>query len=243
MTERDWRRDEDRDGRERDDDGRSRPRPWQAERFSRAPYGREPENGDPYRERPEGCDAEHDYGRRQGTEYLRDRSEGAPLRRSDDDDIESSRRWRGRSRYPEAPYADGRRYASEPYPRGARDFDTAWTYYEFWQTPGPYSGRGPTGYRRATERIKEDVCDRLQAHGNVDASQITVEVSDDGDVTLSGTVRSRLEKRLSDDVAESVRGVKDVHNHLTVKDEDNVPTPSSAPFSEPLRSRSGRDER
>jgi len=34
-----------------------------------------------------------------------------------------------------------------------------------WESPGPHSGRGPQGYRRSDERIHEEVCDRLTAHG------------------------------------------------------------------------------
>jgi hypothetical protein len=46
-----------------------------------------------------------------------------------------------------------------------------------------------------------------------------VEANEDGEVTLTGTVPSRRQKRLADDVADSVRGVKDVHNQLKVKTE------------------------
>src|SRR5882672_12103971 len=36
--------------------------------------------------------------------------------------------------------------------------------------PGPYVGYGPRGYQRTDERIHEDVCERLTAHGALDAS-------------------------------------------------------------------------
>ena len=49
----------------------------------------------------------------------------------------------------------------------------------------------------------------------LDASEIVVEVID-GEVTLSGSVMSRDQKRLAEDVAESVSGVKDVTNQLRV---------------------------
>jgi hypothetical protein len=106
---------------------------------------------------------------------------------------------------------------------------STWSYYEFWLIPGPHAGRGPQGYQRASERIKEDICDRLESHGNIDASKIHVQVNEGGEVTLSGTVQSRAEKRLADDVADSVRGVKDVHNQLRV-DKDSNPTTASDPF-------------
>lgn len=82
-----------------------------------------------------------------------------------------------------------------------------------WDLEGPHRGRGPRGYQRSNERIHEEVCDRLAAHGQVDASNIEVKV-ENGEVTLTGTVSDRRTKRLAETVAESVRGVVDVHNQL-----------------------------
>jgi hypothetical protein len=84
-----------------------------------------------------------------------------------------------------------------------------------WDIEGPYRGLGPRGYRRPDERIHEEVCDRLEAHGGVDASEVEVSVSA-GEVTLSGTVPDRDMKRQAESAAESVRGVVDVHNRLTL---------------------------
>lgn len=85
-----------------------------------------------------------------------------------------------------------------------------------WDLPGPHRGRGPRGYRRSNERLFEEVCDRLEAHGNLDASDIEVQV-DGGEVTLTGTVPDRRSKRLAEAVAETVRGVVDIHNQLRLK--------------------------
>ncbi|HEX3530307.1 MAG TPA: BON domain-containing protein [Thermoanaerobaculia bacterium] len=82
-----------------------------------------------------------------------------------------------------------------------------------WDMEGPFSGRGPRGYRRSDERIHEDVCDRLTAHGEVDATDIEVKV-ESGEVTLSGTVPDRRTKRLAEGIVDGVRGVVDVHNQL-----------------------------
>jgi osmotically-inducible protein OsmY len=76
-----------------------------------------------------------------------------------------------------------------------------------------HSGRGPRGYRRSDDRIREDVCELLTEDPDIDASDMEVSVSD-SEITLSGTVRSRDEKRLAQDLAERVSGVRDVHNHL-----------------------------
>jgi osmotically-inducible protein OsmY len=82
---------------------------------------------------------------------------------------------------------------------------------------GPHYGKGPKGYQRSPEGLKEQVCDRLESDGYLDASEIEVEVKN-CEVTLSGKVASREEKRQAERCAESISGVKDVHNHLTVDD-------------------------
>lgn len=81
---------------------------------------------------------------------------------------------------------------------------------------GGHSGRGPKGYVRADERIREDVCDRLSWNDEVDATDIGVLVQN-GEVTLEGNVDTRHMKRLAEDVAESVPGVLDIHNQLKVR--------------------------
>lgn len=90
----------------------------------------------------------------------------------------------------------------------------SWT----WDVEGPHRGRGPEGYQRSDERIDEEVCERLAANGHLDASRLRVRV-DDGEVTLEGKVRDRRSKRLAEAIADTVRGVVDVHNRLTLADE------------------------
>ena len=75
-------------------------------------------------------------------------------------------------------------------------------------------GRGPKGYQRPDTRIHEEVCDRL-TYSDVDAENIEVTVSN-AEVTLSGTVRDRWDKRRAEDLAEEVSGVRDVHNSIRV---------------------------
>lgn len=82
---------------------------------------------------------------------------------------------------------------------------------------GGYYGRGPKGYRRSDERIREDVNDRLTDDWRVDASDIEVTVSS-CEVTLNGTVGSREERRRAEDIAESVSGVRHVQNNLRVRE-------------------------
>lgn len=83
---------------------------------------------------------------------------------------------------------------------------------------GGYAGKGPKGYQRSDERIREEVSDRLTANDELDASEIEVQVRD-CEVTLTGTVEDRRMKRLAEDLAEGVMGVRDVMNQVRVQGE------------------------
>jgi len=99
-----------------------------------------------------------------------------------------------------------------------------------------HRGRGPKGYRRSDERIKEDVNDRLSDDYYLDASDVEVSV-ENTEVTLTGTVRNRNDKRRAEDLAESVSGVTNVENRLRVKqssgysDYSNTSASTSIPSS------------
>ena len=80
---------------------------------------------------------------------------------------------------------------------------------------GGHYGKGPKGYRRTDERIKEDVCEALYLHRGIDASSVEVSVKD-GFVTLSGEVESRDIKRRIEDEIEHLSGVDDVINQIKV---------------------------
>ena len=79
-----------------------------------------------------------------------------------------------------------------------------------------HRGRGPKGYTRSDDRIREDVCERLTHDAYVDASDIEIGVSD-REVTLSGFVDSREAKRRAEDIADHVSGVAHVQNNLRVR--------------------------
>jgi hypothetical protein len=68
----------------------------------------------------------------------------------------------------------------------------------------------------------EDICERLMQHGQLDASQIDVEVKS-GEVTLRGNVPDRRSKRLAEDIVDSVAGVEDVHNGLQFQNRSETP--------------------
>ncbi|MDO9638414.1 MAG: BON domain-containing protein [Pseudotabrizicola sp.] len=79
-----------------------------------------------------------------------------------------------------------------------------------------HRGKGPRGYQRSDERIREDVSDRLSDDPRLDASDIELTV-EGGEVTLSGEVASRYAKRYAEDCADAVSGVSHVQNNLRVK--------------------------
>ena len=76
-----------------------------------------------------------------------------------------------------------------------------------------FRGRGPKGYVRPDDRIRDEVCDRLTDDPELDASDIEVKV-DNGEVILSGLVDSRADKIRAEVDADEVSGVKDVQNLL-----------------------------
>lgn len=81
------------------------------------------------------------------------------------------------------------------------------------QQSGQHKGKGPKGYNRSDDRIKDDISDRLSDDVFVDASEIEVTVNQ-GEVTLTGTVNTRSEKRRAEDIAEEVSGVRNVENRI-----------------------------
>jgi hypothetical protein len=81
-----------------------------------------------------------------------------------------------------------------------------------------FFGRGPKNWKRSDERIKEDVNEELARHPFLDATEIEVRVQN-GEVTLTGSVPSRIGKRRAEEIAERVFGVSDVQNQVKVKRE------------------------
>jgi osmotically-inducible protein OsmY len=80
-----------------------------------------------------------------------------------------------------------------------------------------YRGVGPKSYTRSDERLNEEICERLTDHPRIDASDIDVQVNQ-GEVTLTGTVRDKSAKWHVEDLVMSCRGVTDVNNRLRTND-------------------------
>ncbi len=87
-------------------------------------------------------------------------------------------------------------------------------------TAGEHFGKGPKGYQRSDERIREEVCEMLTEHGDLDASNVDVHV-ENAIVYLRGSVEDRRSKRIAEDVAEQASGVKDVRNELSLGEESH----------------------
>ncbi len=75
---------------------------------------------------------------------------------------------------------------------------------------GGHRGKGPKSFVRSDERIKERVSELLTDHDDIDASNIEVAVKN-GEVTLTGTVDDRYQRRMMEDLVEGISGVRDVH--------------------------------
>lgn len=84
-----------------------------------------------------------------------------------------------------------------------------------------FRGRGPKGYRRSDEMIKEDVSESLYRSTEVDASYIEVFVQD-GHVTLKGTVSDRAQKKMAEETIENLAGVDDVFNELRIRSKEEA---------------------
>ena len=109
-------------------------------------------------------------------------------------------------------------YWNEPYEGlGGRGWREGWD--DAMHREGPFAGRGPRNYRRADNRIEEDVNERLTRHSMIDATEIEVTVQN-GEVTLQGFVVGREAKRMAEDIADSVFGVKDVNNQIKIRQRD-----------------------
>lgn len=75
--------------------------------------------------------------------------------------------------------------------------------------------RGPKGYQRSDDRLREDISERLMLSHDVDSSDVTVTVQN-GKVTLEGTVPDRYMKHYIEDLADACPGVQDVDNRIRV---------------------------
>lgn len=133
-----------------------------------------------------------------------------------DEDTDFGNREYNRSRFAE-PYTGGQ-FSRSQYGTGGQYDRDRWDSRSrgYGERDQNFSGRGPKGYRRSDERIREDVCEALFRNPYVDASDIEVTVKE-GNVTLRGNVESRDAKREAESCIENLSGVEDVQNELRLK--------------------------
>ena len=132
---------------------------------------------------------------------------------------------RGPGGLQESPGADlGRVYGSDEVAGPPPDFGSpnAWGRLGGWHHSGTGAQRrrGPKGYQRSDERIREDLCEHLMNIGDIDSSDVEIRV-EKGVVVLEGTVPERSMKYEIEDIAATTLGVKDVENTLRVPRRDS----------------------
>lgn len=104
---------------------------------------------------------------------------------------------------------------------------------------GPYYGKGPKGFKRSDERIREEVCETIARQGWIDASDVEVSV-ERGVVRLSGTVCRSRDRRALEALVERVLGVEEVKNELRLARGETSPTPG-AQLEHRVHTPSGRE--
>ena len=135
-----------------------------------------------------------------------------------------------REAWPMLNYVDTRPQAR----RNEHEGEGLWSRVKHALHIGGHHGKGPKNWNRSALRIREDVCEALAYHGELDATDIEVDV-EGAEVTLRGTVPDRHSKRLAERIVEGVYGVDDVHNRLKVRRHDDT-NDADVAFIMPARS-------
>lgn len=89
-------------------------------------------------------------------------------------------------------------------------------YGRFATPEQPSPRRGPVGFKRSDERLREIACELLTDDPEVDATNIEVTVQN-SEITLAGYVHTRSEKRRAERLLDELHDAQDVHNHLRVQ--------------------------
>jgi hypothetical protein len=91
----------------------------------------------------------------------------------------------------------------------------SWTERRVEEEAGPHRGRGPRGWSRSDDRLRETVSEALMHDRLLDAREIEVLV-EGGVVTLTGEVPGASDVRHAENVARRCGGVAEVRNQLEV---------------------------
>jgi hypothetical protein len=111
----------------------------------------------------------------------------------------------------------------QPYPPGFQDdfgssqrVTRSGSGREGYSAYGSHRGKGPKGYTRSDDRLKEIICEKLSDDPMIDASEISVDVAGQV-VKLTGMVDDRSTKYEVEELIERCGGVKDIDNQLRVR--------------------------
>jgi hypothetical protein len=130
----------------------------------------------------------------------------------------------------EAREMEARRYEQHGYGQSQFADPSDWE-----RESGPHYGKGPKGYKRSDERIREEICEVMSRQGFVDASDVEVFV-EAGIVRLVGTVASRYDKRALEQMADRVHGVEEVENEIRLRREPPRAAPPPQGNGRPVHS-------
>ena len=84
-----------------------------------------------------------------------------------------------------------------------------------------FEGKGPKGWERSDENIRDAVCLSLTWHRDVDPSDIEIGVVD-GTVMLSGTIADAVQKRLVESIVSGVVGVRAIQSGIHVESDSHA---------------------
>lgn len=93
--------------------------------------------------------------------------------------------------------------------------DTSFDTNEQRFSRGEHFGKGPKGWRRSDESIREEACEALSDDSHLDASEIEVSVNECV-IHLKGIVDERASKKRAEACVENIAGVQDVINEIRV---------------------------
>jgi hypothetical protein len=84
-----------------------------------------------------------------------------------------------------------------------------------WGNQGGHRGKLPKNFAYSDDKLRERICEMLADHDLIDPSNVDIQVKS-GEVTITGTIEDRHQKRLIDDMVQNVPGVQDVHLSIKV---------------------------
>lgn len=99
--------------------------------------------------------------------------------------------------------------------------------------------RGPKGYQRSDERLREEICERLMNRWDIDSSDVTVNVQE-GRVTVEGVVPERRMRHAIEDLVDDCHGVQDIENHIRVQRSYGTTASGSAAENPPQHQQGGQ---